>query len=253
MCFLFLLFWRNFMIKVLVAEKHTKENHFLCEKLSENPEIQTISSISATQTLDMYHNLEPQILILNAKLNDMPFMELMDRLSSSTLEKNKCNILVTFDNPEEINSLNHFSKIWKTFKKPFDFSDLAKTIHDMKTYLEIPILTETELDAILLNLNFHLGADGTKYMKTAIMECYYDKSLFHTLDDIYAIVAKIKNKTVKEIRDGMRSSIVPLNKYGCFSTEDNILRLLTLSDSIGVKFFLEVLVTYLHEIKNKNE
>ena len=106
------------MIKVLVAETHTKENKILCQKLSENREIQTISSINGVQTLNMYHNLEPQILILNSKLNNMSFYEIIDRLSSTTLEKSKCNILVTFDCQEEINSLNNCSKIWKFFKKP---------------------------------------------------------------------------------------------------------------------------------------
>lgn len=239
------------MLNILVADNHTKENNILCQKLSTNIEIKTKSTTTGVQTLNVYHSLSPQILILNSRLDDMSFNETIDRLSSTVSERNKCNILLTLDKEEDMNSLTNLSKIWKIFKNPLDYDELIETIDNMKSYFEIPTLKEDDLDSMLLDLNFHLGADGTKYMKTAIVECYYDKSMFHALDNIYSIVAKIKNKTEKEIRDGMRSSIIPLNKYGSFNTDDNVLKLLKLSKSVGVKFFLEVFVTHLHEIKNK--
>lgn len=239
------------MLKVLVANKHTDENLTFCKILSQDKDIRIINSNTGIQTLNMYNNLNPQVLILDSgfdDINDMSYIEILDRLST-VFERNKCNILITLDKPDDIISLTNVTKIWKIFKKPLNYDKLMKTINDMKNFFEFPILLEDDLDSILLDLNFHLGADGTKYMKTAIVECFYDKSLFHSLDNIYSIVAKTKNKTVKEIRDGMRSSLIPLNKYGSYNTDNTLLHLLS-NGNVGTKYFLEVFVTYLHELKS---
>lgn len=236
------------MLKVLVANKHTEENKSLCQILSQDKDIKIISSYTGQETLDMYNNLNPQVLILDTAFDDISFIELLDRLSCLVYERKKINILVTIDKDQDIFQLSNVAKIWRMFDKPVNQAKFIESINELKTIFEIPKLSENELDSILLDLNFHLGADGTKYMKTAIVECYYDSSLYRSLDSIYSIVAKTKHKSVKEIRDGLRSSLIPLNKYGSFNTQDTLLKLLS-DGGIGTKYFLEVFVTYLHSIK----
>lgn len=234
------------MSKILVANQNLQENLSYCQVLSSIAELKILSSNSGLETLNMYNEFEPNILILDSNFSDMPYLEIINKLSASVYERKKCNIIVTTRKQDESLLLSNVIKVWKIFIKPFNFEDLLKVIYELKPFYEFPPLTEIELNALLLNLNFNLGTEGTRYVKTAITECYNDSSLFHSLDNIYPIVATVHNKTIKQVRDGMRSALIPLNKYRTFSKSNSLLQLFDETRNITPKYFLEIIVTHLH-------
>ena len=242
------------MLNVLVANKHTEESLTICNALSQNYEIKPSISHTGIETIEMYNKLSPQLLVLDSGFNDISFYEIMNRLSSMIFESRNCNTILTLENKEDLSLLSNLGKVWKSFVKPLDYTEIVNSINEVKPFYEIPTLYEYEIDSVLISLSLHMGAPGTQYLKRAILECYYDKYMFRSLDNIYALIATETNKPIKEIRDAMRNALAPLRKYSGYNDISKfLLQFFGEQKNVGTKLFLEVVVTYFHRIKNKNK
>ena len=121
----------------------------------------------------------------------------------------------------------------------------------MKCEFKVEDLTLYELDFLLLHLNFNLKSNGTRYIESAIIQCYYYPTLLCSLDGIFNIIAKQYNTTSETVRDGMRSALNPLNNSRIYEHPHPLTKLFDINRNITPKYFLETIVTYLLMKKNK--
>ena len=259
MSYLFiLLFWEVAMIyKILIASSDTNYNDFYSTFLENEKNYEIEKATTGLDTLNKYIETKPDVLILDTTLDYINYIDIINKLSMYCQnEKNKCNTILIINNLEEKLSLNNTAKIYQIFTKSHDLKHLLETIELMLSELNTPILTEKEINLLLTKLNFSLSSKGTKYIKSAITHYYYSQyseNTFYSLKELFEIVAKEYDTTIEIIRDGIRSSLIPLNTYREFSNSHSILKLFNNYRNITPKYFIETVSTYFHLIKNKNE
>lgn len=239
------------MLKVLVSNANIEENSMLCQFLANENCFEIENTKDSISTLNKYLKIEPDLFVLDSHFKEMCYTEIIDRISVFPNEKQKCNTILTLDRADSHIILENTSKIYGILHKPIIFDKLSKIINLMKCELTAKNLTVEEIRILLLSLGLHLNTKGTYYMASAIMQCYYYPSMLYSLNDICRIVALQCDTTPELIKEGLRCSLMPLNKYGINSTTDSILSLLNSNRNITPSFFLEVITTYLHRKKDK--
>ncbi len=238
--------------KILMASSDINYNNFCCTFLIYEIE----KSTTGLDTLNKYLKIEPDILILDSIINDINYIDIIDKISIFNKNgKNKCNIILIINNQNDKLSLYNTAKIYQIFTKSHDLKHLLENIELMLSEFSIPILTEKEINLLLTKLNFSLSSKGTKYIKSAITHCYYSQyseNTFCSLKELFEIVANEYDTTIETIRDGIRSSLIPLNTYREFIDSQSILKLFNNYRNITPKYFIETVSTYFH-IKKQNE
>lgn len=179
------------MIKVLVANENKKENTLCSRFLSNYKNFEVNSVDSGINTLTAYFNIEPDVFILDSYFTDIKYTEILDKLSMIPNNNRISNTIVTVNNKKEQLYLKNTSRVYRILQKPFKLDNLLNTIHLLINEMKYEELTKSEIDSLLLQLNFHLGSNGTKYIRTAIFQCYYYPSIFNSLDDIFRLIAYI--------------------------------------------------------------
>lgn len=91
-------------------------------------------------------------------------------------------------------------------------------------------------------------------MKSAILHSYYYSNKFNSLDDIFSNVALEYGISTREVRDGIRSALIPFNRYKNYNSTKPIMKFFDLSkDPITPKYFISTFVTYLRLKKARNK
>lgn len=201
------------MLKVLVSNANVEQNSRLCMFLANDKEIKLTSTNNPQSTLCKYFEIEPDVFILDSFSTGMSYTEVIDRISVSPTEKQKCNTLITLDKPEDKLSLLNTAKVYKIFNKPLDLEYLYGTINLMRSEQSPSVLNVEEIYNLLLQLNFSLTAKGTHYFVSAILQCYYYPDAFSSLDNIFKIVGVQHNVDEVTIRNAMRSALKRFNTY----------------------------------------
>lgn len=238
------------MLKILVANQNNKQNLQYNKFLTENG-YNVQSSFDGKSTLTSYKKLEPNILILDSNFTDIKYTEIIDRISLSPMERNKCNIILTIEQEQKINTLKNVCKINQIFYKPIKYVELLKQLELMKSEYELKDITDDELNYYLLPLNFSINSNGCIYLKSAISHYYYYPKRFNSLNDIYILISSEYNITPKEVKYAIRNSLVSLNNYRNSIKGNSILKLFDETRDITPKYFLDIFVTYLRIKKNK--
>lgn len=238
------------MLKILVANQNNKQNLQYNKFLTENG-YNVQSSFDGKSTLTSYKKLEPNILILDSNFTDIKYTEIIDRISLSPMERNKCNIILTIEHEQKINTLKNVCKINQIFYKPIKYVELLKQLELMKSEYELKDITDDELNYYLLPLNFSINSNGCIYLKSAISHYYYYPKRFNSLNDIYILISSEYNITPKEVKYAIRNSLVSLNNYRNSIKGNSILKLFDETRDITPKYFLDIFVTYLRIKKNK--
>jgi len=230
------------MIKVLVATENYEQNSRCCELLAEDKDFKLTSTYNGRTTLQTYLELKPDILILDSNFKDIK--NILKKLTMMPEERKSCNVIITTDDDTKPLCLKYVTKVYKILT----LNELNDTIKTLKSEIKYNKLTREEIDMLLLRLNINSSANGTDYLRTAIFHCYYYPTALKSLNDIIKLVAEIYCTTFDTIRDGMRSSLIPLNNSTPSAT---IFKLFDSTKTITPKYFLEVVSTYLRYIKNK--
>ena len=113
----------------------------------------------------------------------------------------------------EANTLDYTSKIYRIFRKPLKKQKLLETIHLMTTPSNISKLNVNELNSLLLNLNLNISKKCCHYMIDTITQCYYYPYLIYSLNEVFDIVALKHGVTSSTIKEGLRASLIRLNRY----------------------------------------
>lgn len=243
------------MVKVLIGNKDIQKDINNFQFLKDNNEYEIITSNSGIETINKCKTISPEIIIINSNFLDMAYTEVIDKISNLPSEYDKCNLILTVDNPSDKMLLRNTSIIYRVFDTPFNEIDEKKaeeTINSLKVKFETPNLTLKELRTILLKLGINTYSNGSQYLISAIFKCYYYPEKFTTLDNIYKIVADEYDVSKEQVKDAIRHTIDTLNTS--YNTDSNnlYLKIFESSQNISSKVFLQKFVDYLHIIKSKN-
>ena len=239
------------MLKILVSNANIEENTMLCQFLTNEKDFEVENTKDSNTTVNTYFKIEPDIFILDSHFKEMCYTEIIDKISVLPSEKWKCNTILTLDKIDNQFFLENTAKIYRILYKPLILNKVSEVINLMKAELVAPKITMQEIKLLLLSLGFNINTKSAYYMACAIMQCYYYPSMLLSLNDICDVVALQLNTTAETIKEGLRSSLISLNKYGVSPTEDPLLSLLGFNRNITPRFFLEIITTYLHNQKNK--
>lgn len=235
------------MLKILVANQNGEQNLEYCKFLKNKNEYDIKMSTDAVTTLKTYKKIEPNILILDSNFSDTT--ELIDKVTALPNEKNKCNIILTIDSVQQVLELRNFTKIKQILYKPINYNELIKEVNLMKEEFEIQDISDDELNYYLLSLHFIINSNGCRYLKSDIWYYYYYPNKFNSLDEIFKIVANEYDINNNEVRESIRSALVPLNTYRD-NIDHKIMKMFDKSRNITPKYFLDTFVTYL-KLKKK--
>lgn len=81
------------MVNLLIGNKNTTELDILYQKLANDKDYRVESVTTGKDTLSMYLEINPDILILDNSLPDMAVEDIVNRLSVNPVERKKCNTI----------------------------------------------------------------------------------------------------------------------------------------------------------------
>ena len=240
------------MLKVLVANENVKHNSTFCQFLKNNTEFDVRSTTSGTSTITEYPKLEPNILIIGSNFDDINYLDVLKHISSFPFENNKKNILLTMNQDMEDLKVKHTQKVYDIIYPPFEYSELLETINIMKKELKILELTNEIIEPYLIPLNIYMNSNGSHYLKSAIFYYHHYQNQFSNFVQIYELIANDNKVTVKEVQDGIRGALKPLNRYRDLITPTRLLKQFDPYRNISAQYFIETFVAFIRNEKNKS-
>lgn len=237
------------MRKVLIANHDIDQNKQLCQYLTNDKRFEITETTDGKSTLNKYLEIKPNVLILDTNFKDMNCIEIINRLSMTIEEKRNCNTILVVDKSNENIKITNMAKVYKVIEYS-DLDDLFNTINEICSYSEYEELTEFDIDKLFLKLKIKLNSNGADYLRESITQCYYYPNLLKKLDDIFFMLAKKHDKTNDAIRSSFRSALEPLNNFRD-TIDYPIMKYFDYGCKITPQRFLEIVVMYLHIIKNK--
>jgi len=233
------------LLKVLVSDKHTQENHNFCAYLANDKSLKIVSTYTGLSTLNTYYEINPDILVINSDFDDMTYTEIINKLCSTSRERIKSNIIITIKNENENLKLNFASKLYKLLYYPLDYEKIKEGIEYYKIdhrFSGIP--TYKNLDILFYQLHIQNDLTGAKYLKFAIKECYKNPNLKNSLNEIYKMTSKKYNVSPISIRSAMRHTLKLFNKYKESLRNKGILTLFEDEDFVTPKVFIKIITDY---------
>ncbi len=239
------------MVNILVGNKNVREFDIICPKLTNDRNYKIVHFTTGRSTLIAYSKLKPDILILDNSLSDISIGEILDRLSINPLEQKKCNTILTVPLNYYV-KLNNVTKLHSIVYKPIYNNELSNAIKQIGLYYNTPDLEPYEVDDLLQNLEVNCISIGYKYMKDAIIYCYYNLDQLESLNNIFLMLSSLYNVPPQKIRDTLNSSIRTFNNSTALNTSNELYKALcNHKNQVTLKSFLEKIVFYLIKSKRK--
>ena len=232
------------MVKVLVASENTRQTSEYCNYLSNIDNFKTIATNSGTETITKYHEIKPNVLVLDSNFNDIKSPEIMNRLSRTVDERKKCNVILTID--KENSFFSCVTKLYKVFNKPLNLEILSETIKQMNKENDYADLDEAYLDKLLFSMNIIVASPRADYLREAIKECYYFPGYLGSYKNILDFLAFTHNTNSGAIKSSMHDVLKPLNEKRDKLQHHPIVKMFDPTKNITPKQFIEVVVAYLH-------
>ena len=185
------------MIKILVGNKNIDEFNSLCPILTNDNNYRINNINTAMNILTSYSRLKPDILILDNSLSDMSIEELIDKLSINPLEEKKCNTILTLNSNYHLR-LSNVAKIHTILYKPIGNNELTNIVKQMAIDYNTPDLEFGEVDWLLQSLNFNCMSPGYRYMRDAIIYCYYRPDKLEFLNTILILLSSLYSVPVTD-------------------------------------------------------
>lgn len=112
-------------------------------------------------------------MVLDNNISDLSIEDVIGRLSISPIENKKCNTILTLDKTYKFKITTKLTKINEVILKPIIDNKLSNLIREMALEYYTPDLEYGDVDLLLQALNLNCMSSGYKYMKEAIIYCYY--------------------------------------------------------------------------------
>ena len=242
------------MVKVLVANENTEQTTNFCKYLQNDNALFTSSANSGIEALNKYNEINPHIFILDSHFKDMETTEIIDRLSSTVVEKRNSNIILTMDELKEQNNFLDVAKIYKFVEIPKLTQQLLyNTVKQMDNENKYDDFTDKQLNSLLATMNMIVTSPRTKLLIEAVKECYYNTNLACNLGEVMKILSyKHNGYSVEAIQSAFRGALAPLNYNRENLQEHPLVKMFDPSKNISPKVFLETITEYLY-IKNNQD
>ena len=242
------------MVKVLVANENTEQTTNFCKYLQNDNALFTSSANSGIEALNKYNEINPHIFILDSHFKDMETTEIIDRLSSTVVEKRNSNIILTMDELKEQNNFLDVAKIYKFVEIPKLTQQLLyDTVKQMDNENKYDDFTDKQLNSLLATMNMIVTSPRTKLLIEAVKECYYNTNLACNLGEVMKILSyKHNGYSVEAIQSAFRGALAPLNYNRENLQEHPLVKMFDPSKNISSKVFLETITEYLY-IKNNQD
>lgn len=242
------------MVKVLVANENTEQTTNFCKYLQNDNALFTSSANSGIEALNKYNEINPHIFILDSHFKDMETTEIIDRLSSTVVEKRNSNIILTMDQLKEQNNFLDVAKIYKFVEIPKLTQQLLyDTVKQMDNENKYDDFTDKQLNSLLATMNMIVTSPRTKLLIEAVKECYYNTNLACNLGEVMKILSyKHNGYSVEAIQSAFRGALAPLNYNRENLQEHPLVKMFDPSKNISPKVFLETITEYLY-IKNNQD
>ena len=242
-------------MKILIADENIEQNRQLCQYISNYDNmIYPLTSNTGLETLEKYNKLKTDILILNSHFGDISSTEIVDRLSSTTSERTKNNILLMANNSQEQCEFLNTVKIYKIFQKPFEYTAIIDTLELLKQELKCKELNDESLETFLYDLKIYGASYETQILISAIKQCYNFPNATNDFNSLLTTLKKQYNeKSEENIRRAMRIALSDLNTYRVKIAESEpVVKQFELDKNITPKVFLEVIASYLRTEKARS-
>lgn len=242
------------MVKVLVADENIALMKNYCQYLYNDTSLFTSNVSSGIDALNKYNEINPHIFILDSNFKDMKSTEIIDRISSTIVEKRFSNILLTLNDLKEQNNFLDVSKIYKFLEKPKLTSDiLYNTVKQMDNENHYDNFNDRQLNTLLASMGIIVTSPRTKLLIEAIKECYYNNHLACKLNDVMEILSyKHNGYSVEAIQSAFRSVLAPINQNRNNFINHPLIKRFDPSKNISPRLFLETITEYLY-IKNSQD
>lgn len=242
------------MVKVLVANENTEQTTNFCKYLQNDNALFTSSANSGIEALNKYNEINPHIFILDSHFKDMETTEIIDRLSSTVVEKRNSNIILTMDELKEQNNFLDVAKIYKFVEIPKLTQQLLyDTVKQMDNENKYDDFTDKQLNSLLATMNMIVTSPRTKLLIEAVKGCYYNTNLACNLGEVMKILSyKHNGYSVEAIQSAFRGALAPLNYNRENLQEHPLVKMFDPSKNISPKVFLETITEYLY-IKNNQD
>lgn len=242
------------MVKVLVANENTEQTTNFCKYLQNDNALFTSSANSGIEALNKYNEINPHIFILDSHFKDMETTEIIDRLSSTVVEKRNSNIILTMDELKEQNNFLDVAKIYKFVEIPKLTQQLLyDTVKQMDNENKYDDFTDKQQNSLLATMNMIVTSPRTKLLIEAVKECYYNTNLACNLGEVMKILSyKHNGYSVEAIQSAFRGALAPLNYNRENLQEHPLVKMFDPSKNISPKVFLETITEYLY-IKNNQD
>ena len=238
------------MVNLLIGNKNVRESEILQYQLANDKNCNIENAFSGLDTINMYWKLNPDILILDNNLSDISSGDIIDRLSSSPIERKKCNTILMVS-PKVNMRLEKVAKINRIIYKPIVNDELTTAVKEMCVDYNTPDLEFGEIDLLLQELNFNFMSPGYKYMRDAIIYCYYRPDELEFLNNILKYLSYKYKVPESRVRDALNSSIRPFNETNIHGIKDITQIFFSTKEKLSLKDFLDRIVLYL--IKTKKQ
>lgn len=114
------------MLKVLVADEDIKRNSSCCQYLSKDKSLDVIGVSNGINAITKYHEIQANMLIINSDFEDKGYIQIINELSNTPIERKNCNIILTLKNDTKKLELDFMSKIYKLFYSPVNYRKYKK-------------------------------------------------------------------------------------------------------------------------------
>ena len=240
------------MVNVLIGNKNTREIDILCQELANEKNYRVDNAITGYDAISMYWKVNPDILVLDNNLSDISLEDIVNRLSSSPVERKRYNTILTLS-PHYSMKLNNVAKINEILYKPIQSNELVEAIKMLSIDYNTPDIEFGEIDWLLQSLNFNCMSSGYRYMKDAIIYCYYRPDQLEFLNTVLKYLAYKYNVPETRVRDSLKSCIRPFNNTNVYSCSNDLYKVLyNNGDKLSLKDFIERIVFYLIKVKRKD-
>lgn len=242
------------MVKVLVANENTEQTTNFCKYLQNDRSFFTSNVNSGIEALTKYNEINPHIFILDSHFQDMETTEILERLSSTYVEKRNSNIILTIDNLKEQNKFLDVSKIYKFVEiNKLNQQLLYEIVKQMDKENKYDDLSDKQINTLLATMNIIVTSPRTKLLIEAIKECYYNTNLSCNLGEVMKILSfKHNGYSVEAIQSAFRGALAPLNYNREKLQNHPVVKMFDPSKNISPKVFLETITEYLYITNNQD-
>ena len=236
------------MCSIMIAEDNMDIISFYQKFLAKEKNIEIVGIANDVKvTLQMYQELNPDLLILDLGLPKIDGLNIINQLCLLETKEKKCNIIVVTGDSNLRCNLFNTKKVYRIIPKVEITTTLLSVINEFINENSINDFPTKKLTNLLLKLNLNPYSKSCSYLIDCITLAYDNKQLLDNIQKIYDIIAIRSNCSSEKIKSSIRSSIRTVNRLACSELLCSIFFISKYDHNkiISPKYFISCIVYFL--------